>query len=134
MAENRQIVQTGSTPSAAPAASKSPQRAPITPMVDIVENEHGITLYSDLPGVSKDDLQIQVHDGNLYIEAKAVLPAPAGLNLHHAEISGPFYSRSFNLSADLDTSKIEASLEDGVLRLVIPRREEARPRRIEITG
>ncbi|HTK00398.1 MAG TPA: Hsp20/alpha crystallin family protein [Bordetella sp.] len=134
MAENRQIVQSRSNPVVASSEANRPQRTPIVPAVDIVENEHGITLYSDLPGVSKTDLNIKVHDGNLYIEAEAVLPAPEGLNLHHAEISEPFYSRSFALSADLDTSKVEAALEDGVLRITVPRREEARPRRIEVSS
>jgi HSP20 family molecular chaperone IbpA len=132
MTEDRQIVQSGSNPVARSAERNRPPRTPITPAVDIVENEHGITLYSDLPGVGKSDLNIKVHDGNLYIEAEAVLPAPQGLNLHHAEISEPFYSRSFALSADLDTSKVEAALEDGVLRITVPRREEARPRRIAV--
>lgn len=134
MAENRQIVQASSSPVTASDATNRAPRTPITPAVDIVENEHGITLYSDLPGVSKSDLNIKVHDGNLYIEAEAVLPTPEGLNLHHAEIREPFYSRAFALSADLDTTKVEAALDDGVLRITVPRREEARPRRIAVTG
>ena len=60
------------------------------------------------------------------------MPTRAGLRLQHAEIRAPHFSRSFTLGAEFDTSKIEANLQDGVLKLVIPRREEARPRRIEV--
>jgi HSP20 family molecular chaperone IbpA len=134
MTDNTQIVQRNSGQVAAPRNETRARRTAITPAVDIIENEHGILLYADLPGVGKTDLDVKVHDGNLYIEAEAVLAAPEGLNMRHAEITDPYYARSFALSADLDTSKVEALLEDGVLRLTIPRREEARPRRIEITG
>jgi HSP20 family molecular chaperone IbpA len=107
---------------------------PIVPAVDIYENERGIALVADLPGVDKSGLDVKVHDGNLYIEAETALTPPAGFTLHHSELHEPYYARAFTLSAELDTSRIEANLQNGVLRLVIPRREEARPRRIEING
>ena len=78
------------------------------------------------------DIDVEVHDGNLYIEAKAVVPTPAGLRLQHAEIREPHFARAFSLSPDFDTSKIDANLQEGVLKLTIPRRDEARPRRIEV--
>ncbi len=104
----------------------------VTPAVDVYEDKQGITLWADLPGVSKDKLEINVHDGNLSIEAEAVVATPAGLRVQHVEIREPRFARTFTLSPDLDTSKIEAELRDGVLKLTIPRREEARPRRIEV--
>jgi HSP20 family protein len=108
------------------------RRRTLTPAVDIFEDSQGITLWADLPGVTKDKLDVKVHDGNLYIEAEAVVPTPAGLRLQHAEIREPRFARAFTLSADFDTSKIDANLQDGVLKLTIPRRDEARPRRIEV--
>ncbi|MEA3121411.1 MAG: hypothetical protein QOH33_966, partial [Paraburkholderia sp.] len=57
---------------------------------------------------------------------------PANLRLQHAEVREPHFARTFTLSPDFDTSKIEASLQDGVLKLTIPRRDEARPRRIQV--
>jgi len=75
---------------------------------------------------------VKVHDGNLYIEAEAMVPTPAGLRLQHAEIREPRFARAFSLGADFDTSKIDANLKDGVLKLTIPRHDEARPRRIEV--
>ena len=110
------------------------QKGPaIVPAVDIHEDAHGITLWADLPGVSRDRLNVHVQDGNLFIEAQASIDTPDGLRLHHAEIREPRFARAFSLSADFDISKIDANLSDGVLKLSIPRREEARPRRIEVS-
>ncbi|WP_025599447.1 Hsp20/alpha crystallin family protein [Burkholderia sp. WSM2230] len=104
----------------------------LTPPVDVSEDSQGITLWADLPGVTKDRLSVNVQDGNLYIEAQAMVPTPAGLRLQYAEIREPRFARAFSLGADFDTSKIDANLKDGVLKLTIPRHDEARPRRIEV--
>jgi len=110
------------------------QKGPtVTPAVDIFEDAHGITLWADLPGVSRDRLNVHVQDRTLFIEGEAVVDTPQGLRLHHAEIREPRFERAFSLSTDFDTSKIEANLNDGVLKLVIPRREEAKPRRVEVS-
>ncbi|KWO59154.1 heat-shock protein [Burkholderia ubonensis] len=108
------------------------RRITLTPAVDIYEDRQGVTLWADLPGVTKDTLDVKVHDSSLSIEAEAVVPTPANLRLQHAEVREPHFARTFTLSPDFDTSKIEASLQDGVLKLTIPRRDEARPRRIEV--
>jgi HSP20 family molecular chaperone IbpA len=108
------------------------RRVTLTPAVDVFEDSQGVTLWADLPGVTKDRLDVKVHDGNLFIEAEAVVPTPAGLRLQHAEIREPHFARAFSLGADLDVSKVDANLKDGVLKLTIPRREEARPRRVEV--
>jgi len=105
----------------------------IAPAVDVFEDSHGITLYADLPGVPRDKLDVRVHDGNLYIEAEAVVPTPDALRVQHAEIRAPHFARAFTLSADFDVSRIDAQLRDGVLRLSIPRRNETKPRRIEVS-
>jgi HSP20 family molecular chaperone IbpA len=110
----------------------SQRRITLMPPVDIFESSQGVTLWADLPGVTKDRLEVKVHDGNLYIEAEAVVPTPAGLRLQHAEIRQPHFARVFSLGPDFDASKIDANLKDGVLKLTIPRRDEARPRRIEV--
>ncbi|TXC88911.1 Hsp20/alpha crystallin family protein [Paraburkholderia azotifigens] len=111
---------------------QSTRRMTITPAVDIFEDGQGVTLWADLPGVTRDKLDVRVHDGSLSIEAEAVVPTPANLRLQHAEVREPRFARTFTLVPDFDTSKIEASLQDGVLKLTIPRREDARPRRIEV--
>lgn len=104
----------------------------ITPAVDVFEDSRGIAVYADLPGVPREKLDVRVQDGNLTIEAEATIPTPSGLRLQHGEVRHPHFRRVFALSPDFDVSRIDAQLRDGVLRLTIPRREEAKPRRIEV--
>ncbi|UDM52390.1 Hsp20/alpha crystallin family protein [Cupriavidus sp. MP-37] len=133
MNDTTQVVERSQSAVTKDQEEKSLPAMTLLPAVDIVEDSNGVTLWADLPGVTKDKLEVNVHDGNLHIEAEAVVPTPKGLRVQHAEIREPHFARAFSLSADLDTSRIEANLHDGVLKLTIPRREEARPRRIEVT-
>jgi HSP20 family protein len=98
-----------------------------TPGID----PHALQL-SISPGVSKDTLRVKVDGDNLLIEGEGSVAVPEAMELVCAEIRAPYYRRSFTLSRELDASKIEANLKDGVLKLRIPKAEEAKPRRIEI--
>jgi len=100
--------------------------------VDVFENESGITLLADLPGVARDRLGVRVDGDSLWIEATASTAGPQQMQLIYGEAQYPSYRRQFTLSRELDASRIEASLKDGVLKLSIPRLEEAKPRRIEV--
>ena len=102
------------------------------PPVDIHEDETAITLYADLPGVASDRLNIQVDDRTLTIAGVVALALPESMEALHAEVRSKHYERSFTLSRELDTDKIDASLKEGVLSLFIPKREEVRPRSIEV--
>jgi HSP20 family molecular chaperone IbpA len=82
--------------------------------------------------VSKDRLNLRVDGDNLTLEATAVTNVPQNMQLVYGEAQYPSYRRQFTLSRELDSSNIEASLKDGVLRLTIPKLEEAKPRRIEV--
>jgi len=135
MSDNTSVTRTAAKPGQsaqhAQNAPKAPQQA-LTPAVDIVENDSGITLLADMPGVSKERLDIRVDGDNLTIEGAAEVQVPEHIELLHSEMRTPFFRRSFTLSRELDSAKIEASLRDGVLRMHIPKAEEARPRRIEV--
>jgi HSP20 family molecular chaperone IbpA len=111
------------------AAAEAPAMAPA---VDILENEAGITLRADLPGVSRDSLSIRVDGETLTIEGQVNLGAAQGLEPVYAEIRTAQYKRSFVLSRDLDTSKIDATMKNGVLTLSVPKVEQAKPRRIAV--
>lgn len=104
----------------------------VVPPVDVYEDEAGITLLADLPGVSRDRLGVRVDGESLVLEATASTAQPEGMQLVYGEAQFPSYRREFTLSRELDASRIEASLKDGVLRLAIPKLEEAKPRRIEV--
>jgi HSP20 family protein len=108
------------------------QEQAILPAVDIFENESGITVQADMPGVSRDRLEVHIDSDTLAIEGLADIPMPEAMDAIYADIRSKRYQRSFSLSRELDAERIEASLKDGVLTLHIPRREEHKPRRIEV--
>ncbi|SAK94419.1 heat shock protein Hsp20 [Caballeronia catudaia] len=132
MNENTQVAQRDEGAMTREQSDETRRRATLTPAVDVFEDPHALTMRVDLPGVSKDKLEIKVHDGSLTIEAESMVPVPPNLRLSHAELRAPFFARSFTVSNDFDTSNIDAALKDGVLALTIPRREEAKPRRIDV--
>ena len=107
-------------------------RAALLPAVDIVEDDGGITVWADMPGVSRDRLGVRVDGDSLVIEGAAEVQMPEKLEILHGEIRNPYFRRTFTLSRELDTAKIEASLKAGVLQLRIPKAEEAKPRRIDV--
>jgi HSP20 family molecular chaperone IbpA len=117
-----------------PTKTKDASREPATllPPVDVIEDAHGITLYADLPGVAKDQLRLQVEGDTLTIEGELSLAMPEAMEATHAEVGLAHYRRVFTLSKELDTDKVVAELDKGVLRLRIPKVEHAQPRRIEI--
>ena len=104
----------------------------LLPPVDVIEDKTGITLYADLPGVSKDRLTVHVEGETLVIEGELGLDMPKDLEATHVEVNLPRYRRVFALSKDLDPERMQAELKHGVLRLRIQKAEHARPRRIEV--
>jgi HSP20 family protein len=107
-------------------------RPVLRPPVNIFEDAHGITLEADMPGVSKDRLNLQVDKDTLLVEGDAQIDVPAGMEALYADVRVTHYRRSFTLSGELEPDKIEASLKDGVLTVRVPKRAELRPRKIEV--
>ena len=125
MSENRQVAKT--------AAEQESQRA-VLPAVDVFEDDTGITLLADMPGVPKEALELKVEGNTLLIEGRVQTQTPEGLEAVYAEVRVPRYRRTFTLSRELDTTKINANLKDGVLTLRMPKQSHAQPRRIAVTS
>lgn len=104
----------------------------LRPPVDISEDDHGITLIADMPGVNSERLTLQASNDSLLIEGEARIDMPEGMEALYADVRSTRYRRQFQLSSELDTNEIEANLKAGVLRVRIPKRAEVRPRRIEV--
>lgn len=117
---------------ASQAAEAARNETALMPPVDVVEDANGITLYADLPGVSRENLHLHVEAESLTIEGEIALPAPQGMESTHAEVSLPRFRRVFTLSRELDTEKVSAEFALGVLTLRIPKVAHAQPRKIEI--
>lgn len=114
------------------SAPQTPELPALFPPVNISEDDAGITLSADLPGVTRDALSIRVDGDTLTLEAPIQLALEANLEPVYAELRAGRYQRSFTLSRELDSGHIDATLKDGVLTLRLPKLEQARPRRIEV--
>ena len=115
------------------AADDAVERA-VAPLVDVFEDESGITLLADMPGVPREQLELRVEGDTLYIEGRVQPQTPDGLEAIYAELRVPRYRRSFTLSRELDSSHIDANLKDGVLTLRIPKQAHAQSRRIAVSA
>ena len=114
--------------------NETEQQPALVPPVDVTEDAEGITLRADLPGVPKERLDVHIDGEVLAIEGERGLELPQGMEATHAEVSLPRYRRVFTLSKELDTGKLQAELNQGVLKLRIQKAEHARPRRIAVEG
>jgi len=103
-----------------------------TPAVDIFETEKEITLLADLPGVKSDDLNIDLRDNTLTLTGDVSPWEEAEENDLLIEYEIGRYYRQFTLSEVIDQDKIDAQLDDGVLRLTLPKVEKATPRKISV--
>jgi len=114
--------------------TKQQRRADVTltPPVDVFEDKTGITMYADLPGVPKEMLSLHVEADTLTIEGTVALSVPEGMEATHAEVELPRYKRVFTLSRELDSEKVAAEYQHGVLKLRIPKAEHAQPRRVQV--
>jgi HSP20 family protein len=102
--------------------------------VDIYEDGDGITLQADMPGVSKERLNVHIDNDSLLIEGSVQFDLPEQANPLYADIRSTTYRRSFALSRELETEKIQATLKDGVLTVRIPKPAEVRPRKIQVNA
>jgi HSP20 family molecular chaperone IbpA len=103
-----------------------------TPSVDIFETDHEITLLADMPGVSADNLTIDLRENILTLTGEVAPFEDANEEDILIEYEIGKYHRQFNLSSLIDQSKIDAKLNDGVLRLSLPKVKKATPRKIAV--
>ena len=129
MPENRELT---TRESAATQARGREEEPVLRPAVDIFEDASGITVQAEMPGVSKDRLNVQADRNSLVIEGTALIDMPKGMDALYADVRSTRYARSFVLSGELETDRIEANLKDGLLTVRIPKRAELRPRKIEV--
>src|SRR4029077_3436669 len=102
------------------------------PTADIYETNDALNVVLEMPGVEKNSVEVRVEDGVLKIDGRLDFSKYQGLQPLYTEYNVGHYSRSFRLSSKIDQNKIGAELKDGVLSLVLPKVEEAKPRTIQV--
>jgi HSP20 family protein len=103
------------------------------PNTDIYETEIALTVVLEMPGVEKTNVEVAVEGGVLKVYGRIDFSKYEGLQPIYTEYNIGHYARSFRLSSKIDQTKIEAQMNDGVLSLVLPKVEEAKPRAISVT-
>lgn len=109
------------------------ERLYMAPRVNITESNEGYLLEAEMPGVDKNGLEISLEANELTLTGRRQGP-PQGLDLVYRESTQRDYRRVFVLDPTIDTSKIEARMENGVLKLHLPKAEQVKPRRITVNG
>lgn len=112
---------------------KSTSLATWAPNVDIMEDRESIKLHVELPGIKKEDVKLSFDNGILTIRGeRSFKDEEKKKNYHRIERSYGMFERSFTLPNTVMGDKINASMKDGVLEIVVPKKEEAKPKEIEI--
>jgi len=122
------------------AATKQETREEVTregrsyvPQVDIYETKEGLWLWADMPGVDESSLNVHLDNGVLTIEGQVDVTQYENTTPLYTEYNVGNYVRRFTLSNDVDSDRIVARMQHGVLALEIPKAERAKPRRISVT-
>ena len=102
------------------------------PTADIYETPEALNVILEMPGVEKNNVDIHVQDGVLRVEGRLDLSKYRGLQPLYIEYNIGHYARTFQLSNKIDQDKIAAEMKDGVLSLLLPKAEEAKPRTIRV--
>jgi len=103
------------------------------PQVDIYETKEGLWLWADMPGVDEESLNVHLDNGVLTIEGQVDVKEYENVTPLYTEYNVGNYVRRFTLSNDIDSDRIVARMQHGVLALEIPKAERAKPRRISVT-
>jgi len=109
---------------------KSQKLRALTPSVDIYENSEEILLFADLPGVKKDDITIDLDNGQLTVVGNRYMDQEKDMQLE--EFGSAQFRRVFSVPQGIDQTKVDAELNNGVLKLHLPKSESVKPRRIEV--
>ncbi len=107
--------------------------AGVFPLVNTTEDHGNYYIRAELPGVKGDDLELSVTGNTLSIAGeREIVPQNEGAKYHRREREGGKFSRILSLPSQVDTAKVEAQCKDGVLTIIMPKSEEAKPKQITV--
>ena len=120
------------TPARTGTRERTPDRPVFVPPADIYETRDNIVVVAEMPGVAPDGVDITLERRVLTIRGRNAGNEHTGYQRVYNEYADGDYERVFTLSENIDRDRIEATLKDGVLHLVLPKSETAKPRKIEL--
>jgi HSP20 family protein len=103
------------------------------PVADIFETEQTLTVILEMPGVAKENVDVSVENDILTIEGRIDFSKYEGLQPVYTEYNIGHYSRSFQISSQIEQDSISATIDNGVMTLVLPKAEKAKPRKISLS-
>ena len=112
--------------------STIPSRA-FLPITDIFESDRALTVILEMPGVDKENVDVSVENDILTIEGRIDYSKYEGLQPVYTEYNIGHYVRTFQISSKIEQGEISAELKDGVMTLVLPKAEKAKPRKIKVS-
>jgi HSP20 family protein len=103
----------------------------IAPVATVLENADGYTLEVEMPGVSKENLEMWIENNELTILGRRAMPSVEGTPVHR-ESRPENFRRSFEIDPSIDAARISAKIEQGVVTLTLPKAEQVKPRKIAV--
>jgi HSP20 family protein len=103
----------------------------VAPLASVLENEDGYTLEVEMPGVSKENLEMWIENNELTVVGRRTAPLVEGA-LIHREARQENYRRTFELDPTIDAGKISAKIDQGIVTLTLPKAEQVKPRKIAV--
>ena len=125
--QEQELAQTGDYERMSP-------RTTFIPRADIYETDQNVVVIVDMPGANEDSIDIMLEENTLVIDGKSTFDAPDGYSLVFAEFEAGDYERKFRITDQIDRENIDATYKDGVLRLTLPKAEQAKARKISVTA
>ena len=104
-----------------------------TPALDLYQNNDNVVAVVELPGMRKEDIDVSLHDGMLTIAGERQSSSSEGENAERTERFSGKFRRSVTLPTRVDASKVSASYKDGILTVTLPKSEEAKPKKVEVS-
>lgn len=129
--ENRELQRTENQ---APAEARRTRESLFVPRADVIEQKDGFLVVADMPGVDEKTVDIQVERNVLTISGRIEPQTFDGMQLTYQEYDQGRYERQFTLSDEVNTTGIEATVNNGVLEIRLPKAESAKPRKITVNA
>lgn len=111
--------------------STIPTRA-FVPITDIFETDQALTVIMEMPGVDRGNVDVRIENDVLTVEGRIDFSKYDGLQPLYTEYNVGNYARSFRISSKIEQDRISAELQDGIMTLILPKAEKAKPRKIKV--